>query len=254
MKHSYNNLIFLSLILFLFSCSDNFLNPTNNNKLELGNFQEVLNGTISPKGGKIDVETTDSTLSGLSIEALEGAYKDNMHFVVSTAEIKGHSFGEKFHPIAPLIRIKNGGGYSEGITFVTVPIEIGEDEIPVAFFYDDQNNKLEPIPVVYYSTSEIIFASRHFQTNSSSNPKGVYIQNDNLYSNVVLSSVKEEDLLEAGVLTSGFTPGNDDWEFPNYGTYVEPEGCCSGHSISALWYFNNRKSVKNKQLYQCFDT
>ncbi|MBK8641821.1 MAG: hypothetical protein IPN15_06215 [Saprospiraceae bacterium] len=54
---------------------------------------------------------------------------------------------------------------------------------------------------------------------------------------------------------SGFRPGIDDWEFPNEGSYIEPEGHCAGQSLTAMWYYHVHKlSLNEHPLYDRFST
>ena len=46
--------------------------------------------------------------------------------------------------------------------------------------------------------------------------------------------------LPTAVVDSGFRPGWDDWQFPNYGSVIEPGGHCAGQSIAAMWYYTEQ--------------
>jgi hypothetical protein len=42
------------------------------------------------------------------------------------------------------------------------------------------------------------------------------------------------------IISTGFTPGVDDWEFTNFGSYISP-GVIARSSISAMWYYYEKK-------------
>jgi len=54
-------------------------------------------------------------------------------------------------------------------------------------------------------------------------------------------------------IDSGFRPGIDDWQFPNYGSYITTNGNCEGQSLSAMWYYYNQPDGKDLCLYGRYD-
>ncbi len=258
LKKGFNATLMILILIAFIACeeSDDSTDNNKSNLIQTGDFKVLSESSLGSSGGDIVVSDAESSLDGMTVSAPDGALSSTKEFEVSSAEIEGHSLGERFNPVTPLIRIKNGGEYADGPIFIDIPIEISEDEIPAAFFFDDVKGNLEVIPVLKYTTENVIIATRHFATsgmygNQSSGK--IRIFNDDLYANIVISSVKKSDLEKAGVLNSGFEPGKDDWEFPNYGSYIEKGGNCSGHSISSLWYYVMKKPSTDKQLNGQFD-
>ncbi len=45
----------------------------------------------------------------------------------------------------------------------------------------------------------------------------------------------------------------DDWEFPNYGSYIAFGGHCAGQSVTAMWYYYEKKSKGAPNLHSNFD-
>jgi hypothetical protein len=53
---------------------------------------------------------------------------------------------------------------------------------------------------------------------------------------------------------SGFTPGKDDFEFPNNGSMISPRGECAGQSVSMMWYYTNKRQKEHAPaLYGLYD-
>lgn len=250
--------VFIILAIALTSCPE-INNPSGgSDNIKFGEQIELPTKQISASGGTISFGDEAKELSGLKINVPPNSYETNKTFKVSIAKIQSHKFGERFKPITPLIKISNGGGYSEKIMTLEIPVQLEKGKIAAAFFYNDQTGELEPIPVIKYSDGKVVIATRHFMSNALNSSK-LYknqfpeILVDELYTHIVLSSVGEEELLNAGLMSSGFEPGKDDWEFTNYGSILSPGGNCMGHSLTAMWYYKTQKPKSNKQLYHLFD-
>ncbi|MFA6483763.1 MAG: PKD domain-containing protein, partial [Bacteroidales bacterium] len=70
---------------------------------------------------------------------------------------------------------------------------------------------------------------------------------------IIVGSVLES--LTSGNLqiSAGFDVGTDDWEFPNYGSYLTPAGQCVGQSCLAIWYYNYCKKALGSAFHK-YDT
>ena len=208
--------------------------PLRSDALVLGKRQSVLTDDISPSGGALTVEQPGSAVNGLRITVPPGAYRDNRTFVVSVLPIEGHKLGPDFDPATPLIRIENGHAFSAQPMVVDIPIQIAEDEFALAFFYDRRSGKLEGIPTTALSRDRITVLTHHF-------------------SDLVVSRVKRARL-EGLTVETGFLPGVDDWQFVNHGSYIAPGGHCAGQSLSAMWYYyEKRLAAGERPLYGRFD-
>jgi hypothetical protein len=198
--------------------------------INVGTEVDLATQTVDPSGGVVSIDKPGDPLDGLEIEVPAGSYGKPRSFKVSYAPVTGHDFGDNFHPTSPLIKIDNGGGYSDEIMMVIIPAEIPEGKFAMAFFYDDQAGKLEGIPIVEEDATHITIAARHF-------------------SKIVVSSIPESALGGDVEIDSGFFPGIDDWQFTNYGSYIAPHGHCAGQSMTALWYYTQMKSAGWLSLY-----
>ena len=144
------------------------------------------------------------------------------------------TFGSNFVPISPLITIDNGGGYSNEIVTLQIPVQIPAGNFAMAFYYDDKIGTLEGIPTIAETDSSLTIATRHF-------------------SKIVVSSIAESALSNDVEINTGFEPGVDDWQFTNYGSYIAPGGHCAGQSITALWYYTQMKAAGELSLYNRYD-
>ncbi|MCX7735330.1 MAG: hypothetical protein N2319_01335 [Candidatus Kapabacteria bacterium] len=246
------------LSLFLTSCPEVNNPKDSTNNIKTGERQDLPSKTIATNGGIITFGDEAKEIKGMKINIPEGSYDQTKTFNVSFAKIESHNFGDRFKPISPLIKIANGGGYSERIMTLEIPAVISDKAVAAAFFYNDKTGTLEPIPVIRYSGGKVVIATRHFMSNGmqyskfgKTNQPELLV--DELYSHIVLSEVKEEDLQKSGLMSTGFEPGIDDWEFTNWGSIITPQGNCSGHSLSALWYFTTQKKINNKGIHHYFD-
>lgn len=192
-------------------------------------------GTFISMGGTITVNKPDSPINGLTIEAPAGAYQTSQPVKVSSAPITGNTFGQYFNPVSPLITIDAGTGYADQPILVTIPINITPDQFPMAFYYNKTDQKLEGIPTVKYDTHSITIVTRHF-------------------CDIVVSAILNGTLDAVPVADAGFKPGKDDWEFENWGSYIEPNGHCAGQSLSMMWYYTEQRQKLNApQLNGRFD-
>lgn len=252
-------LIFALIVTFIFittSCdvskSDNPVGPDKDDKIKYDNEINLIN-TQSSAGSIISINKENHPLNGMKINIPIDAFKGSRTFNISSSEIKSHSFGQYFNPITPMIRITSNGGYADGLFEVTIPIKLESGSFPLVFIYDDINKKLEPLPIQRYTSSSVTFTTRHFATSRimSQNSKGKtpIIQSDEAYSNIIVSSLQESIINQTPIISSGFKPGIDDWEFPNYGSYIAPSGHCAGQNMAAFWYYFEKKLKGGPNLF-----
>ncbi|MBN2201093.1 hypothetical protein JW777_04000, partial [bacterium] len=76
----------------------------------------------------------------------------------------------------------------------------------------------------------------------------------NAIGNLVISSFQTSILDNQATLSSGFEPGRDDWEFPNFGSYAAPKGHCAGQSMTAMWYYYEKRLAGEPALNHLYDT
>jgi hypothetical protein len=212
------------------SDTDNTTNITG--KINTGTSVEIIQSEISASGGTVTVNQSDSPLNGLRIEVPANSFSSTRTFHVSYAPVESHTLGNNFNLISPLITIDNGGGYSDEIMFVTVTVSIPDDYFAMAFSYNADSGQMDGLPLVSENDDSITIATRNF-------------------TNMIVSSIERYRLTD--LAESGFRPGFDDWQFPNYGSYLEPGGHCAGQSLTAIWYYFNKFLEGKKQLYGLYD-
>ncbi len=61
---------------------------------------------------------------------------------------------------------------------------------------------------------------------------------------IIVSSISESILNSMPLISSGFKPGIDDWEFVNNGSYIAPRGHCAGQDMAAMWYYFEKKETE----------
>ncbi|HPR30962.1 MAG TPA: PKD domain-containing protein [Prolixibacteraceae bacterium] len=244
---------------FFYSCTSFDSPPKPSRNLQIGEETEVARQTVSPSGGSILVDSPGSEVDGMKIEVPAGSYTTSRTFRITTAPITSHNLGEYFVPVTPVIQIENGGGYTKKLMKVTIPVTVPDGEIAVGFLYHEISGTLEGLNVVRESAGSITVATRHFMSETEirrgwdDNLKGAPLAM-NVSANLIICSVKESILESKPIISSGFTPGVDDWEFINYGSYLEPGGHCAGQSVTAMWYYFEKKLAGEAVLYHRFDS
>lgn len=228
--------------------------PNNSGKLLTGDVIEEFSESVSPSGATLTVNNSDSPINGFTLTVPQNSYNNTRTYSISYAEISGHEFGDIFNPISPLIIIKNGGGYSNQPIEVKVPIKKNEDEFAIGFFYDEITGKLEALPAITQDDSSITIITRHFATSTISNGISLNKKMDgSSLGNLVISTIKESALSSQAIVSTGFIPGIDDWEFINYGSYIASGGHCAGQATTAMWYFYEKKLKGDPPLFHRFD-
>jgi hypothetical protein len=51
-------------------------------------------------------------------------------------------------------------------------------------------------------------------------------------------------------IETGFLPGRDTWNLPNYGSFISPYGFCNGIAMTEVWYFGKEKPITGDPLWQ----
>jgi hypothetical protein len=192
----------------------------------------AASSSVSPAGGSISVTETGTPITGLEINVSANSYAEAKKFQISYSPIEKHSFGDAFHPITPMITIENGGQFSEKLMTLKIPVKVPENRFAMGFIYDDKTGKLSGLPVVAQDADFITVATRHFCS-------------------LLISDIEKARLNKD--IDTGFRPGVNDWEFPNWGSYIAPSGHCAGQSLAALWYYVIQPEGQGVNLYGRFD-
>lgn len=225
-------LVLLLLTPLLSACSGGSPS-TPAGSISTGQEVTVLSEAVDAAGGTIIVDQPGSPVDGLELVVPENAYDNSREYEISYRPVEEHSFGPEFNPVSPVVSIENGGGYSEEVLTLTIPVEVPEGHFAMAFYYDVEKGTLEGIPAISATDSSLTLVTRHF-------------------TDIIASSIDEMSLLDPEIDT-GFFPGVDDWQFTNYGSYIAPGGHCAGQSVTALWYYTEMKAAGEPSLYGRFD-
>ena len=163
-------------------------------EISVGQKIDIASQSVGTSGGIIAVSKPGDPLDGFVIKVPPKSYADSRTFKVSSAQITKQTFGSDITPVSPMISVDNGGGYSDEVMYVRVPVKVPEDNFAMGFLYDEKNKQLEGMPLLGSDAESVTVATRHF-------------------SNFFVSMI-EKALLKKDI-DSGFRPGIDDWQFPN---------------------------------------
>jgi len=247
------SLLLLSMLFLFFSLSCKKEKkedpPPVKPKIEIGGITDLISQSVGNSGGLIIVSKPGDILNGMQITIPQGAFPASNLIKISSAPILKHDFGPNFNPISPLIKINSEEDYAETALRIKIPITLPTGYFATAFFYDETTQRIEPIPTIGIGSDYIIIATRNLPANKNLNKSGTAVE-----TNIIISSIIESALDNGAVISTGFEPGYDDWEFTNFGSYAEPAGQCMGQSLSEVFYFYEKKLKSNAApLYHHFD-
>ena len=204
--------------------------------LDLGEEKVLLeDAVVDTAGATLVVDSPGDPLDGLEITIPEGSYSQATAFNVSYRPINGHSGNQYVDPVTPLITIENGGQYADKVLRVKIPVNIEDGYHYMAFYYDEATGRLEGIPELEHDATSITIATRHF-------------------SNVYVDRLVWDLFMDDDTIASDFQVKRDNWQIENIGTYLTPDGMCSGISIASLYYYHEKKKKENYPvLYGFYD-
>jgi len=205
---------------------------------------EPLEGTITlgeeqPVGGETSDPASNVTLTappegpvpGLEVRIPAEAYAAPVEFTVSARPVTVDGYDGKVAALSDLITVENGGAYAASPMTVTIPVTIPDGMFAMGFFRHDDGS-LEAMPLVDETPTSVTVATRHF-------------------SSFLVLAIAEAALPEN--IGTGFRAGEDDFQAPNYGSYAAPKGACAGQSLSAMWYFLERRAAGAPALWGLTD-
>jgi hypothetical protein len=214
---------------------------------------EVVRQTIPGTGGVLSVNKPGDPLDGLVLTVPVNGFPQAQDFVISRSEITAHRLGANFNPRTPMIEFSYGGGYSGDALSVKVPIRLPAGHFPMGFLYDRATGKLEPIPLERFDSVSVTVSTRHLSSSGTQAGKRSIFSPQNALGNMVISSIEASILDGQATISSGFTPGVDDWEFPNHGSYIAQGGHCAGQVATELWYYYEQRLKGAPALWGRFD-
>lgn len=238
-------------MLLLFSCKSK--DKKNVPTIVTGKSVELLN-TKANELGIVYAEKPGDPLDGFMMFVPDPEFAANRRFKISYEPVTSHSFGDAFDPVSPLITISCGGGFSDSIITMEIPIHLNEGQFAMGFLYNEQEGKLEGMPLLKLEKDRVVVALRNFSHSKEMKGSKVAAQVGDLTDEVVklIVSTINEDKLQEG-MESGFNPGVDDMPNVNCGTFLNRNGICDGQSQAMLWYYDNKKMNGAPALYQLLD-
>lgn len=224
--------------------------PLPANDLLTGPSTEVAVVAVPIQGGTVDVMTPGTPVTGMQIMLPPQSYPDERTFSISYAEILNHGFDPKIRILSPLITLSNGGGYADSAMLIKIPIRLPAGYFAMAFFYDRDTKTLEGIPIIALTDDAVYVATQHLATDHLGFTKAAG-QRRQPWIDVLVAGIETGEL--TGKITTPFSPGTDDWEYINWGSYLSPNGHCTAQSLTAIWYFTNKKQRGAAPLHNLLD-
>ncbi len=188
--------------------------------------------TIGASGGAV------STTGGARLNFPPRALADNSAVFITEQAVTGMSGpGGSALPITvkpvSLITVDLNGLEPALPVTMTIPAVTRSGEVALAGHLDPATGVLTPLTILGADAASVTVAVTRFSA--------------------VLTFVVPVGPLPE-VVDSGFRPGRDDWQFPNYGSSIAPRGFCFGATASAFWYYVQRRAGSGAApLYGLYD-
>jgi hypothetical protein len=140
---------------------------------------------------------------------------------------------------------------------LTVPAAIASTEVPIAMLFDRASGTILPLPAVRISPTQVATVARHLNGSrldgtATLTPRvgkdgGVSLRTSGMSTAIqlVIGAIDYTDLTRD--ITTGYTPGTDDWEFDNMLTAFGPSSASAralGLAVSSAWYFDKFKTPR----------
>ncbi len=224
-------------------------------KLSTGRLHSAGSWQVQTQGGSIAVDKPGSPLHGFTITVPDTAHGETRQYDVSYADVTRHTLGADVRIITPMIQVSNGGGYANGVIVIRIPAIIPADEFAMAFLYNEKTGEIEGMPLLDEDATGLTVATRHFGTSSVAHSGFRKASGDwtGAVGNMFVASVKKSFLAGKSIISTGYDVKQDDWEFPNQGSYIAPTGHCAGQSITSMWYYYEKKLSGSPPLYHRLD-
>jgi hypothetical protein len=210
----------------------------------------VFSGAMTgPGGGTLTYQKPGDPLNGLSLPVMPGSYAGPVAWTVVADPTVQVPLPAGFSQVGPSLVITNQQGYADSLMTLTVPMHVPDSMALAPFYYDITSGALEPIPIVNRADSSATLVTRHFNGGlmavPSNNAAGLRTGASPGFGTFRVMWVQIPVSQLMGTWSSGFTPGVDDWEFPNYGDWLGPKGNCFGMTATAMYYYYYHRSGPN---------
>ena len=242
----FRSIIAALAVISVTGCGDNSPPTGPDDPQDPGEGVTLASGSIPGGGGVLTVNRPGHELDGLAITVPVGSYPQATQWAVAALEVEP-TLPSGMVQVGPAMKISNGQAYSKEPFLITLPARVGPDTARAAFFYDPSSGIFELIPTVALTDSTVVVMTRHVSADQLLLPGGAgALRNGRppAFGEVVVVIVATPDQAIHDRMDSGFRPGTDDWEFPNYGSHLEPGGFCTGSTLSAIYYHYALKSSR----------
>jgi hypothetical protein len=206
--------------------------PPRTGNITTGTVVDEVTQSLTTAGGMVTVSKPGDPLDGFVLNVPANAISATNTIKVSYAPITNQTFGADINPISPMVTIDNGGKEANQLVYVRIPAKIPDGYFAMGFIYDSKTKQLEGVPPVAADGESVTLCTRHFC---------------DMFLSMISKTLLKEDY------QTGFTPGIDDWQFTNYGSFIAPGGHCEGQSLSALWYYCTKPDGANTRLFGTYD-
>lgn len=242
-------------------------------KMRMGRSIAVSSYAVPVGGRSVVVDAPSSRVHGLELRVPAGAHAEARDYAVSYADIPSHALGAGVRVITPMIQIRNGGGYADEVIEIRIPCSIPRDEFAMGFFFNERTGAIEGLLLLEEDSTGITVGTRHFGPSVVSGTQGLrgsvggagdfrragsgappsVADWTGAVGNMFVASVKSSFLSQTQTVSTGYAVKQDDWEFPNYGSYLSPRGHCAGQSITSMWYYYEKRLAGAAPLYHRYD-
>ncbi len=242
-------------------------------KLRVGRSIAVGSYAVPVGGRSVVVDAPASRVHGVELRVPAGAHAEPRDYAVSYADIPSHALGAGVRVITPMIQIRNGGGYADEVIEIRIPCTIPSDEFAMGFFFNERTGAIEGLLLLEEDSTGITVGTRHFGPAVVSGTQGLcgsvggagdFRKVDGgappsvtdwtgAVGSMFVASVKSSFLSQTQTVSTGYAVKQDDWEFPNYGSYISPGGHCAGQSITSMWYYYEKRLAGAAPLYHRYD-
>jgi hypothetical protein len=206
---------------------------------------------IAPSGGTVAITGSGTSLDGMSITIPEGSFSTSQTISIGYKKMDSSVLPDNVSAYSSLVTIQGCKGYADSLIFVKIPVTVPPGTFAMPFSYDSVKRRFEGLPIVELTGSSVTFETRRLTLRGQEN--GSLLKGEEAYFlQLVILGIAEETLRGKGEISTAFTPGVDDWEFVNRGSYIARGGHCAGQSITALWYFDEKKAALGP-LFSRFD-
>lgn len=213
-RHFISVLLLLLFLLSLSACSEIAPKTQNSAILQLGAESNLLTKTVTSESSYIDIPAQEG-FPGMTISIPADAVDVALEWEISSSSVLKHNLGQGYEILTPLIGIDTGMEQLKKALEITIPVNVTEGHLPLAFYYEPSSGSFEAIPSQLLADGSLKIVCSHF-------------------SYIIAVSVFENLLM--GQIQTDFQIGRDNPQIVNIVTYSSPSGMCQGMAEATLFY------------------